>query len=239
MTTTHAIEAAAGVALLYAARRYYRNWGTTKQECRQQLPGDELVRLPALQSTEGILIGAPVDAVWPWLVQLGQDRAGLYTYEAVESLLSPNYHGDRAIRPEWQRLAPGDPVRLTPPGWLGRPDGVLLRVAQVVEKQSIVLHGTPPEFPWDAVWSFHLEPHWENQCRLLARTRAGLRHPGQVFVTELAGPVVALTMRGMLLGIRDRAEEMAGAHMHRGPSTQPTNDRRRESVAVGPLPHHE
>lgn len=207
MTRTHFAEAAVGgAALLYAARRYYRNWGTTKAECRRRLPGDELVRSPALQSTEGILIDAPVRAVWPWLMQLGEDRAGFYTYESLESLLSRDYHGDHAIRPEWQRLEPGDPVRLAPPGWLGRRGGVLLRVASVVDKQSIVLCGTPPEFPWEAVWSFHLEPHWDDQCRLLVRTRAGLRHPGQVFVTEAAGPVVSLTVRGMLLGIKERAE---------------------------------
>ncbi|MDR3661325.1 MAG: SRPBCC family protein [Mycobacterium sp.] len=206
MTRMHVVPAAAGAALLYAARQYYRNWGTTKQECQQKFPGDKLVRSPALQSTEGVLIDAPVDAVWPWLLQMGQDRAGFYTFEAMESLLGLDYHGDDTIHPEWQRLAPGDPIRLAPPGWLGRRDGLLLRVAQIVEKQSIVLTGAPPEFPWTAVWSFHLEPHWENQCRLLVRTRAGLRHPGQLFVTELASPVVALTVRGMLLGIRDRAE---------------------------------
>ncbi|WP_020100072.1 hypothetical protein [Mycobacterium sp. 360MFTsu5.1] len=207
MTRTHIAAAAAGGAvLLYAARRYYRNWGTTKEEYRRQLPGDELVGSPALQSTEGVLIDAPVRVVWPWLMQLGEDRAGFYTYAGLEGLLSRDYHGDHAIRPEWQRLEPGDPIRLAPPGWLGRSDGVLLRVASVVDKRSIVLRGTPPEFPWDAVWSFHLEPHWDDQCRLLVRTRAGLRHPGQVFVTEAAGPVVSLTVRGMLLGIKERAE---------------------------------
>lgn len=206
MTGTQIVEAAVGAALLYAARRYYRNWGTTKQECERQLPGDGLVRSPALQSTEGILIDAPVDAVWPWLVQLGQDRAGFYTYQTLESLLSRDYHGDQAIRPEWQRLGPGDPIRLVPPGRLGGRGDVLLRVAHVVDKKSIVLRGTPPEFPWDAVWSFHLEPHWDDQCRLLVRTRAGLRHPGQVFVTEAASPVVSLAVRGMLLGIKERAE---------------------------------
>ncbi|MGX9672830.1 SRPBCC family protein [Mycobacterium sp. HM-7] len=206
MTRTHIGEAAVGAALLYAARRYYRNWGTTKEECGRRLPGDELVRSPALQSTEGILIDAPVSVVWAWLVQLGQDRAGFYTYEALESLLSRDYHGDHAIRPDWQRLGPGDPIRLAAPGWLGRRGGVLLRVAHIVDRQSIVLRGTPPEFPWDAVWSLHLEPHWDDQCRLLVRTRAGLRHPGQVFVTEAAGPLVSLTVRGMLLGIKERAE---------------------------------
>ena len=51
--TKRLAQATAGVALLYAARRYYRNWGTTKDECRIDLPGDELVGQPAVQTTEG------------------------------------------------------------------------------------------------------------------------------------------------------------------------------------------
>lgn len=206
MTSRHVMEAVAVSALLYGARRYYRNWGTTKQECRQKLPGDELVRSPALQSTEGVWIDAPVEAVWPWLTQLGQDRAGFYTFETIESLLGLDFQGDTTIHPEWQQLSPGDPVRLAPPGWLGRKNGLLLTVARIVDNSTIVLGGAPPDFPWHAVWSFHLEPHYDGQCRLLVRTRAGLRHPGQLFVTELAGPAVTLTVRGMLLGIKERVE---------------------------------
>ena len=61
-------SAIAGAGLL-AARQYYRNWGTTKEECDKTLPGDELVSQPAVQTTEGIWIDAPAAAVWPWLVQ--------------------------------------------------------------------------------------------------------------------------------------------------------------------------
>lgn len=33
-----------------------------------------------------------------------------------------------------------------------------------------------------------------------------LRHPGQVLVTEASSPVVSLAVRGMRLGIKERAE---------------------------------
>jgi hypothetical protein len=199
----------AGVAaLLYAARRYYRNWGTTKEECRSTLLGDELVGRPAVQSTEGVWINAPADAIWPWLVQMGQDRGGLYSYETLENMVGLHYRNADRIHPEWQRLVPGDVVRLAPRGWMGRRDGVALRVAQAIDNEAIVLRGTPPDFPWDAVWSFHLAPRWEDRCRLLVRTRARLRYPGEVVVTELAGPVTALVTRGMLLGVKRRVESL-------------------------------
>ena len=120
-TTTRAVTAA---ALLYAARRFYRNWGTTKEECRMSLPGDKLVDPPAIQTTEGVWIDAPASAVWPWLVQMGQDRGGLYSYETLENLFGLRYHNADRIHPEWQRLARGDLVRLAPKGWMGIRGGI-------------------------------------------------------------------------------------------------------------------
>src|ERR1035441_296489 len=43
------------------------------------LPGDELVADPLLQTTHGVTIDAPPQQVWPWLVQIGQGRAGFYS----------------------------------------------------------------------------------------------------------------------------------------------------------------
>lgn len=163
---------AAVTGALYAARRYYRNWGTTKEECQMTLPGDELVGSPAVQTTEGVWIDAPADVIWPWLVQMGQDRGGLYSYEALENVVGLRYRNADKIHPEWQHLAPGDVVRLVPKGWMGLREGVALPVAQVIERKSVVLRGEPPGLPVDAVWSFHLQPHWEDRCRLLIRTRA-------------------------------------------------------------------
>ncbi|NBP85773.1 MAG: SRPBCC family protein, partial [Mycobacteriaceae bacterium] len=113
---------------LYAARRFYRNWGTTKEECQTPLPGDEMIGEPATQTTEGIWIEASAAAVWPWLVQIGQDRGGLYSFERLENLLGLRYRNADRIHPEWQRLAVGEQVRLAPRGWLGLRDGLTLPV---------------------------------------------------------------------------------------------------------------
>ncbi len=68
MSTT-LVRAAAAAGVLYAARRYYRNWGTTKDECQMTLPGDELVKQPATRTTEGVSVEAPAAAVWQHLMQ--------------------------------------------------------------------------------------------------------------------------------------------------------------------------
>jgi len=219
--------AAATAVFLYGARRYFRNWGTTKEECRMHLPGDELIRPPVIQTTEGISIDASVAAVWPWLVQMGQDRGGLYGYEFLENSIGLHHRNASRIHPEWQRIAPGDVIRLSPQGWLGLHDGVAFTVAEVIEgrapgeqateerateeraaeERAIVLHVAPPSLPWETVWSFHLIPRGDDRCRLLIRSRVGLRRPGEVVLAEIASPVTALMTRGMLRGIQRRARD--------------------------------
>lgn len=198
---------AAGLALvLYAARQYFRNWGTTKDECRMQLPGDDLMGQPVLQTTEGVWIDLPAGEVWPWLVRMGQDRGGLYGAEQLENSFGLQHRNADRIHPEWQHLEVGDLVRFAPRGWLGVREGVTLTVADVIDGEAIVLHAVRPALPWETVWSFHLLPRWDDRCRLLVRTRVALRHPGEVLLAELAGPVTALMTRGMLRGIRQRAQ---------------------------------
>ncbi|HUO40831.1 MAG TPA: SRPBCC family protein, partial [Mycobacterium sp.] len=163
---------------------------------------------------------APPAAVWPWLVQIGQDRGGVYSFQALENLVGLRYRNADRIHPEWQRLAPGDVVRLVPKGWMGLRDGVVLPVAQVVPDQEIVLYGRRPDLPWDTVWSFHIVPHWRDRCRLLVRTRTRLRHPGEVLGLEAAGPVTALLTRGMLLGIKRRVAIQQERELQRPNDTQ-------------------
>lgn len=196
-------SAIAGAGLL-AARRYYRNWGTTKEECETPLPGDDLVAEPAVQTTEGISIDAPAAAVWPWLVQMGQDRGGMYSYEKLENLVGIKHDNADRIHPEWQHLAVGDVIRLVPRGWMGLAEGIALPVVRLIDGEAIVLRLQPP---LDGVWSFHLVPHWEDRCRLLVRTRSRMRVPGEALGAEAAGPVMALMTRGMLLGIKRRVEQ--------------------------------
>ena len=189
---------------LFAARQYFRNWGTTKEECETPLPGDELVGQPAVQTTEGIWIEAGAAQVWPWLVQMGHDRAGMYSYEKLENLAGIKHRNADRIHPEWQNLAVGDVIRLIPKGWMGLDDGLAMPVVQLVEEQTIVLQMQPP---LDGVWSFHVIPRWEDRCRLLVRTRMRMRVPGEVLGAEAISPVMSLMTRGMLIGIKKRVEQ--------------------------------
>lgn len=65
-----------------------RTWGSTLEERNQHLPGDELIEHPRLTTDHAITIAAPVADVWPWLVQMGWNRGGWYTYRWVDRLFS-------------------------------------------------------------------------------------------------------------------------------------------------------
>jgi len=66
--------------------RRARNWGALPGEVGVPLPGDDLVPEPAGQATLGVDVYAPAGEVWRWLVQIGQDRGGMYSYDRLENL---------------------------------------------------------------------------------------------------------------------------------------------------------
>jgi len=203
-----ATEIAGLVAVLYAVRRYYRNWGTSKGECQARLPGDELIGDPVIQVTEAVWIDSPPSVTWPWLLRMGQDRGGRYSRQALENVIGLRMHNPDGLDPEWKQLAVGDTLQLKPKGWMGLPGGLSCNVDAITPERSIVLRATSPDLP-SVVWSFNLQPHWATHTRLLARVRIGLRHPGEVVAVELVRPVIALLLRKVLLDIKRRVQRQA------------------------------
>ncbi|MEO9110454.1 MAG: SRPBCC family protein, partial [Jatrophihabitantaceae bacterium] len=130
---------ATNVASLLIARCALRNWGATKTERATVWPGDELVNGPARSVTRAVTIQAPAEQVWRWLVQIGENRAGVYGYEKLEDLLGIDVPHTDCIKPLWQRLTEGDEVDLPGRNWFGSPDIETHTVATVVPGQVLVL----------------------------------------------------------------------------------------------------
>src|SRR5690606_21607776 len=90
-------------------------WGATEEEAASTLPGDELIANPSRQSTMGININRPPEQVWPWIVQMGVDRAGFYSSLFIENtLLRLGVTNADRIYPEWQDLSVGDRIWFVP-----------------------------------------------------------------------------------------------------------------------------
>ena len=77
------------------------------------------------------------------LLQIGQGRGGFYTYEWVETLLGADIHNADRIVSEWQQLAVGDRIRLTPDPYFGKPSQ-FLTVVDIQSARSLVLIQTLP-----------------------------------------------------------------------------------------------
>jgi hypothetical protein len=147
-------------------------------------------------------------------VQLGQNRGGFYTYDALVTPFKLDIHSADEIESEWQDLKVGeDYVTLDPQ------EQMKMTIAILEAERAFVIRsgapGEPPQAPGDSFrgeldcsWGVHLEPINEETTRLIIRWRA----PWQdVMAARVAKSVVIepahFTMEErMLRGIRDRAE---------------------------------
>ncbi len=89
-------------------------YGGTEKEAWVELAGDDLIGNPKYQTTRAISISAPIEAVCPWIVQIGQGRAGFYSYDWIENLAGLSIHSSKRIVPEFQNLSSGDIVEFAP-----------------------------------------------------------------------------------------------------------------------------
>jgi len=173
-------------------------WGATDVELAASLPGDELVPLPRYSYNRAVTVHAAPEQIFPWLLQMGAERGGLYSYTWIETyvLQCKLVNADR-VHPEWQALRVGDQVKMCP-GDFGPPP---YDVASIEPDHALVL-GHYENGVWLDTWQFILMPQSDGTTRLLLRARDmktgwiwSVIRPGQ-FIME----------RGMLLGIKARAE---------------------------------
>jgi hypothetical protein len=176
------------------------NWGSTAAEQQMALPGDDLYPNRTGLSTLAITINAPPDVVWQWLIQIGQDRAGFYSYTWLENLIGVDIHNADKIHPEWQQLAVGDGWRTVPPDYLwglGK------------EAVSPVLISEPGHVLVLEMFGAHvIEPVDEHTSRLIVR---GQSDPDNLVQTMVVDPMVFTMERRMLLGLKARAESRPDA----------------------------
>jgi hypothetical protein len=203
--------AAAVLAYAGVLRPRLQTWGATRQEALGPLPGDELV--PARwQTTRGVSIAAPVERVWPLLVQLGWRRAGWYSIDALERLVGAGDFAEggsaAGVLPQFQGLAVGDPVSLGPGTALtavlvDAPHALVLQMAMNPLRGVPSAVGDPARLDWS--WAFVLIPSTSG-CRLVVRVRADYRPPAVgLAVPLLLEPVHLLMETTMLRGIARRA----------------------------------
>ena len=198
------VAAAGGAAYVTKVNPRIKRWGATDAELDRAWSGDDFVEAGARsRATRAVTVNAPAEAVWPWIVQLGQDRAGFYSYTVLENLVGADMHNTDWIVPEWQRREVGDVV------WLARPDRYRgyghQRVATLEPGRSMALTG---ERDWTALqhgakasnaWTFTVEPIAARRSRLVI-------HSVATRVDPLFDLIHFVMERKMMLRIKDLAE---------------------------------
>jgi len=193
--------AAAEVATYPRWREWCLNWGATTDEAGSTLPGDELLPRPDILSTRVIQIDASAASIWPWLVQMGPGRGGAYTYDWIENLLGLGMHSADHILPQFQDLKVGDTYRLGA-------HGPVLRVAVLENERSLVLRSEDGNW----VWAFSLVPAGRG-TKLISRNRIASTDASSLvraLYRYAMEPGSLIMERKMLLGIKERAEDLAG-----------------------------
>lgn len=193
-----------------ALRSLARELGEPEPDEAYSLEGDELLPDAATQLTLQTTMRATPDRIWPWLVQMGCDRAGFYSYDVLDN------HGKRSARelhPEWQELEVGQLVSASAEGTGG------FEVLRIESERVLILGGlfdsaqgqqqpfaSPrPERYWQVTWAFVLEPLDVEHTRLWVRARAAFS-ADQAGHARVIRPVHFVMESAQLRHLRARVE---------------------------------
>lgn len=187
---------------------WMRTWGATPAEINATLPGDDIVSAPNIRTTKGVTVQAPPQAIYPWLLQIGVDRGGMYSYDGLENLFGLDVHTTDRIVPQYQNVQVGDFWRFTPKDYVLNP-GPGLYVRRLIENEVVLLcfglENKPQETCFDS-WQFVLVAQSDGSTRLLLRSNMAIEQELPVKLTYF---IQFIMERKMLLQIRERAEQLA------------------------------
>jgi hypothetical protein len=206
--------AVGALAYTKVCRPRFLRWGTLPEERSRRWPGDSFLPDAVITSmaTRAITVHATPEAIWPWILQLGQDRGGFYSYSWLENLIGAEIHNVDRIVPEFQKRRVGDSVWMAP---ADKFDGMgRMTVALLEPRRALVLvspqdwerieEGEPGQ---DGSWTFILEPVDEQSTRLILRSRSGIRsRAGRLLDYLFWEPAHFVMERKMMESIKSLAE---------------------------------
>ena len=201
----------------FPVRRWMSRWGTTPEEMARVMPGDALIPDATDISMQAVTVNAPPEDIWPWLVQIGYQRGGLYSYDWLDRLFGfLDRPSATRIFPEFQQLAVGDKVP-----WDRR--GTEMTVGVLEPLRALALSYQVGSFVW--VWQFGRYPVGEQRTRFV--TRGSERMTNRLlwwlgaWVME---PAAFIMTRRFMLGVKQRAEALRASAPAQAvrPRTAPT-----------------
>jgi hypothetical protein len=189
---------------------WYARWGATGDEVAARLPGDDIVTGAVVEETRAITIDAPVERVWPWLAQLGQDRGGFYSYDLLENLVGCDMPVDDVLRPDRQSWTIGDRLWMYPPAAAGGIGYAILRDYIPGRALAFGTHVPGADDIDTGSWAFVLRPLDDRTTRLLVRSRtlpaAATSWSARAFNVAVFSPIHFAMERRTMIGLKNVAE---------------------------------
>jgi hypothetical protein len=168
-------------------------WGTTAEDRSAAFPGDNLISSPARVINRSVIIQAAPEEIFPWILQIGADKSGMYSYTWLENLVGCKMAKVEAICPEWQSLQVGDEMKMCAGDFAPPP----YQVAMILPDQEVVF-GHQDNGQWVESWQFVLSPQPDATTKLVTRTSTNMT--GGFW--EIIRPITFIMERKMLLTIR-------------------------------------
>ena len=188
-------------AVLYwfPIRRWMGHWGARSSDLTRVMAGDGLIVDPTFVYTMAATVDTQPEDIWPWLVQMGYQRGGLYSYDWLDRLFGfLDRPSATRVLPEFQHLALGDKIPVgRGPSW---------PVAVIEPDRALVLDMRNMNgFDW--VWQFGLYPFDGTRTQIVSRSSVRpLTIWAWLFSLLAIEPAGFLMTRRMLLGLKQRAE---------------------------------
>ena len=194
-------------------RPHLKHWGATAEEVNGPYPGSELVPGGKRGATMAVTINAPPERVWPWLVQLGGDRAGWYSWDRLDNGGRPSA---QEIHPEWQILAVGDTVKY----WMGDGPVDAWVVAALEPCKFLGLHGISdfrggsldptkplPSVYTEGLWGFQLKELPGHRTRLVIGGYEAFHPTWLGAIVSFVFPTIVWVMQAKMLAVLKRNAE--------------------------------
>jgi hypothetical protein len=163
----------------FGVRPRMLRWGATEEEARRPYPGADLLPGGKRGATMATTINAQPSVLWPWLVQMGCNRAGWYSWDRLDNGGVPSAE---RIHPEWQHIAVGDRLDSIPSGNAWFQVAALEPGAFLALRASLDLCGHPfdpngsrPRYYTDSIWCFLLQKLPGKRTRLVVSGYAAAR----------------------------------------------------------------
>jgi len=102
--------AVSGILVLAGLLYYGFSNPPTVEEKNKWLPGDDLLGSEPHHMRGGlaVTVDAPKEKVWPYLAQIGQRRAGFYSFGWLERLFGFHIYNTLSVVDEWQNMYQGE-----------------------------------------------------------------------------------------------------------------------------------